>query len=90
MSNQWRGTFTALVTPFTEDGSIDEEALRKSVDFQVENGVSGVVPCGTTGEAATMSAEEQLRVVSISVDEVRGRVPVIAGAGGSDTRLAAS
>jgi 4-hydroxy-tetrahydrodipicolinate synthase len=85
MREQWQGTFTALATPFKSDGSIDEPALRNLVDFQVDGGIDGLVPCGTTGEAATMSLEEQREVVGIVVETVDGRVPVIAGAGGNAT-----
>jgi 4-hydroxy-tetrahydrodipicolinate synthase len=85
MHEQWQGTFTALVTPFQSDGTIDEESLRNLVDFQVDGGVDGIVPCGTTGEAATMSIEEHSEVVRIVIEKVDGRVPVIAGAGGNAT-----
>jgi 4-hydroxy-tetrahydrodipicolinate synthase len=82
------GCGTALVTPFTEDGAIDERALRALVEWQVTEGVHFLVPCGSTGEAATMSPEEQERVVRITVETVGGRVPVMAGAGANDTRRA--
>jgi 4-hydroxy-tetrahydrodipicolinate synthase len=82
------GCFTALVTPFAADGSLDEPALRALVDWQIAEGISGLVPCGSTGEAATMSLDERVRVVRICVEQAAGRVPVIAGAGGNDTRLA--
>lgn len=78
------GSIVALITPFT-NGKIDEGQLRRLVDFQVEGGTNAIVPCGTTGESATMSDEEQDRVVRIVIDQVRGRVPVIAGAGSNDT-----
>jgi 4-hydroxy-tetrahydrodipicolinate synthase len=80
-----RGTFTALVTPFADDQSIDEKALRKLVDFQIENGVTGLVPMGTTGESPTVSHEENVQVIKIVVDQARGRVPVIAGTGSNCT-----
>ncbi len=80
-----RGCGTALVTPFKEDLSIDEEALRRLVEFQITEGIDFLVPCGTTGESATMSDEEQRRVVEIVLQEARGRVQVIAGAGGNNT-----
>jgi 4-hydroxy-tetrahydrodipicolinate synthase len=83
-----RGCGTALVTPFTADGSLDETALRAFVRWQVEEGIHFVVPCGSTGEAATMTLEEQRRVVEITVEEVNGRVPVVAGAGSNDTKKA--
>jgi 4-hydroxy-tetrahydrodipicolinate synthase len=80
------GCGTALVTPFRRDGSLDEPTLRALVRRQVEAGINFLVPCGTTGESPTLAREEHLRVVAITVDESRGRVPVIAGAGGYNTR----
>lgn len=82
------GCGTALLTPFNDDGSLDEAAYRAFVDWQVSEGVHSVIPCGSTGEAVTMSFEEQKRVVTIAVETVAGRVPVIAGAGSNDTRKA--
>lgn len=82
------GCGTALVTPFTTDGEVDERALRKLVDWQIAEGIHFLVPCGSTGEAATLAAEEQRRVVEIVADEARGRVPIVAGAGSNDTRKA--
>lgn len=79
------GCGTALVTPFAEDGAIDEPALRALVDAQLQAGIHFLVPCGSTGEAATLSFDEHVRVVAIVADEVRGRVPVVAGAGSNDT-----
>jgi 4-hydroxy-tetrahydrodipicolinate synthase len=79
------GCGTALVTPFNEDSSIDEDALRRFVDFQIDEGIGFVVPCGTTGESATLSNSEQRRVVQIVLEQARGRVPTIAGAGGNNT-----
>ena len=81
----FRGCGTALVTPFKEDLSIDEEALRSLVDFQIAGGIDFLVPCGTTGESVTLSDSEQRRVVEIVLQQARGRVPVIAGAGGNNT-----
>lgn len=83
-----RGCGTALVTPFTEAGDIDEPALRAFVEWQVSEGIHFVVPCGSTGEAATMTPEEHRRVVEITVEQVDGRVPVAAGAGSNDTKKA--
>jgi len=80
-----KGCGTALVTPFKEDLSIDEGALRRFVDFQIGEGIDFLVPCGTTGESATLSDSEQRRVVQIVFEQARGRVPVIAGAGGNNT-----
>ncbi|MFP5355508.1 MAG: 4-hydroxy-tetrahydrodipicolinate synthase [Gemmatimonadota bacterium] len=82
------GCGTALVTPFTRDGSVDERVLRALVEWQVSEGVHFVVPCGSTGEAATLSADEHARVVAVTVEQVAGRVPVVAGAGSNDTRKA--
>src|SRR6185369_10421220 len=73
------------VTPFKMDLSIDEAALRRFVEFQIAGGIDFLVPCGTTGESATLSDDEQRRVVEIVVEKARGRVPVIAGAGGNNT-----
>jgi 4-hydroxy-tetrahydrodipicolinate synthase len=82
--NGFQGTMTAIATPFTS-GTIDEEALRRLVNDQIAGGVEVLVPCGTTGEGATLSADESSHVVRIVVDEVRGRIPVIAGAGSNST-----
>jgi 4-hydroxy-tetrahydrodipicolinate synthase len=82
------GCGTALVTPFTRDGKIDEPALRRFVEWQVAEGIHFVVPCGSTGEAATMTPAEHRRVVEITVVAVAGRVPVVAGAGSNDTARA--
>ena len=81
------GSIPALVTPF-RDGAVDYEAFRRLVDWQVEQGSLALVPCGTTGEAATLSHAEQGQVIKICVDQVKGRVPVIAGAGSNNTREA--
>ena len=83
-----RGCGTALATPFSADGSIDEKALRAFVEWQVTEGIHFVVPCGSTGEAATMTGEEHRRVVDITVEQVNGRVPIVAGAGSNDTKKA--
>ncbi len=80
-----RGCGTALVTPFKRDLSIDEDALRALVDWQIEQGIHFLVPCGSTGEAATLTLEEHLRVVRIVVEQCAGRVPVLGGIGGNDT-----
>ncbi len=81
----FHGAFTALITPFRND-EIDEFALRNLVDFQIAGGIAGLVPCGTTGEAATMTDAERDRVIAIVIEQTNGRVPVIAGTGGNDTR----
>ena len=81
----FKGAATALVTPF-KDGKIDEEAFKNLIDFQIENEISAIVVCGTTGEASTMSVEEHLRCVEIAVNHTAGRVPVIAGSGSNCTK----
>ncbi len=83
-----RGSGTALVTPFTRDGAVDEDALRAFVEWQVAEGIDFVVPCGSTGEAVTLSVAEHRRVVELTVEQVNGRVPVVAGAGSNDTQKA--
>jgi 4-hydroxy-tetrahydrodipicolinate synthase len=88
MRRSFAGAGTALVTPFTKGGDLDEGALRRLVRRQVEGGIDVLVPCGTTGESATLSADEQARVIAITVEEAAGRVPVLAGAGSNDTRAA--
>lgn len=82
------GVLVALATPFAEDGSIDETRLREHVDYVVESGVHGVVPCGSTGEFVTMTTEERKRVVEIVLDQVGGRVAVVPGTGALATREA--
>lgn len=79
------GAFTALVTPFDEKGSIDEAGLRRLVDLQIDGGIAGLVPVGTTGESPTVTHEENIRVVEVVVDQAAGRVPVIAGTGSNST-----
>src|SRR5258707_9314290 len=79
------GTGTALVTPFRPDGSLDEPALRRLVPRQIEAGIDFLVPCGTTGESPTLTREEHLRVVEITVELAKGKVAVLAGAGGYNT-----
>lgn len=79
------GTGTALVTPFRQDGSLDEPTLRALVKRQIDAGIDFLVPCGTTGESPTLTREEHLRVVEIAVELAKGRVPVLAGAGGYNT-----
>ncbi len=82
------GSIPALVTPF-RDGLIDETAFRRLVDWQIDEGSSALVPCGTTGESATLSYDEHYRVIEICVEQAAGRVPVIAGCGSNDTATAA-
>lgn len=88
MSKKFTGAITAIVTPFLEDGSVDTEALKKLVEFQIKNGISAIVPCGSTGEAATMDFEEMDLVIKTVVEQTKKRVPVIAGAGSNDTQKA--
>lgn len=82
------GSIPALVTPF-RGGQVDEDAFRVLVDWQIDNGSSALVPCGTTGESATLSYEEHYRVIELCIEQARGRVPVIAGCGSNDTATAA-
>ena len=84
---EFRGAFSALVTPF-RNGEVDEEAYRQFIEWQIEEGINGVVAVGTTGESATLSHDEHKKVIEICIDQVKGRVPVIAGTGGNDTREA--
>lgn len=80
----YRGAFTALVTPF-RDGRVDEQGFVDLIEFQIEQGIHGLVPCGTTGESATLGFDEHKRVVELAVKTVNGRVPVIAGTGANNT-----
>jgi 4-hydroxy-tetrahydrodipicolinate synthase len=80
----FKGAIVAIVTPF-KNGRVDEEKLRELIEFQIENGTDGIVPCGTTGESPTLSHEEHDRVIEITVDAVKRRVPVIAGTGSNST-----
>ena len=85
METVWQGCGTALVTPFSESGALDEDAIRKLARRQLEGGVHFLVPCGTTGESPTLTHAEKLRVVELVLAEAGGEVPVLAGAGGYDT-----
>lgn len=80
-----RGTYTALVTPFKKDLTIDFDKFNQLLDFQIENGVDGVVVCGSTGESATMSNKEKIALIVSAVEHVKGRIKVIAGTGSNDT-----
>jgi 4-hydroxy-tetrahydrodipicolinate synthase len=82
--NPFRGAFVAIVTPFI-DGKIDEQGLKDLIEMQIAGGTHGIVPCGTTGESATMSHEEHHRVVELTIETVNGRVPVLAGTGSNST-----
>jgi 4-hydroxy-tetrahydrodipicolinate synthase len=86
MFTGFTGCGTAMVTPFRKDFSLDEEALRRLIRRQIAGGINFLVPCGTTGESPTLSHEEHLRVVAITLEEAKGKVPVLAGAGGYNTR----
>lgn len=81
----FHGSIVALVTPMNADGSLDVEALRRLIDFHLENGSDGIVAVGTTGESATLDMEEHCEVIRLTVEHVRGRVPVIAGTGANST-----
>lgn len=83
-----QGTMTALVTPFDARGGLDEQALRDLVDFQIAQGISALVPCGTTGESPTLNYDEHNRVIELVIEQAEGRVPVIAGTGSNSTEEA--
>ena len=83
----FRGSIVAIVTPF-KNGKVDEKKFRDLIEFQIKNGASGIVPCGTTGESATLSFEEHDRVIEITIEQVAKRVPVIAGTGSNSTEEA--
>src|SRR5262252_4439347 len=85
---RFQGTGTAMITPFKTDGSVDERALRRLVDFQIDGGVDMLLPCGTTGEGATLDDDETDRVLQIVIEQSRRRVPVILGAGSNSTAKA--
>ncbi|MBN2250548.1 MAG: 4-hydroxy-tetrahydrodipicolinate synthase [Candidatus Altiarchaeota archaeon] len=82
------GLYTAIVTPFTKKGELNEEGLRRNIAFQMENRVDGLVPVGTTGESATLTEEEHKKVIDIAIDEARGKVRVFAGTGSNNTKEA--
>ena len=84
-TSKFHGVFTAMVTPFTEKDNLDTDAFKKMIDFQINNGISGLVPCGTTGESPTLSHDEHDRVIQLTVDYTNKRVPVIAGTGSNST-----
>ena len=83
---KFRGAFTALVTPMTESGKIDYEGFRRLVQFQITEGIDGIVPLGTTGENPTLDEDEEDKIIEIAVKEAGGKIPVIIGAGSNDTR----
>jgi 4-hydroxy-tetrahydrodipicolinate synthase len=86
MRTEWTGAGTALITPFTKAGDLDEPAVRRLVRRQIDAGIHFLSPCGTTGESPTLSDAERLRIVELVADEVAGRVPILAGAGGYNTK----
>ena len=86
MRRLWTGCGTALVTPFDESGNVDEQAVRRLARRQIDAGIHFLVPCGTTGESPTLTEDERVRMVELVVEEAAGKVPVLAGAGGYDTR----
>ncbi len=83
----FKGSIVAIVTPF-HNGGVDEKKLRELIDFQIKNGTSGIVPCGTTGESATLNFDEHEKVIEVVIDQVNKRVPVIAGTGSNSTQEA--
>ncbi len=86
----FRGCGTALVTPFHQDGSIDEPALRNLVAWQIDSGIDFLVPCGTTGETPTLTRDEWLHVIDVTIEVAAGRVPIVAGASSNSTDHAVS
>src|ERR1700754_389990 len=82
----WTGCGTALVTPFTREGAVDEAGVRRLGRRQIDAGIHFLVPCGTTGESPTLTDAERARIVEILADEAAGQVPILAGAGGYNTR----
>ena len=86
MRTPFTGVGTAIVTPFTKTLALDEDGVRRLARRQIDEGIHFLVPCGTTGESPTLSEDERTRIVQICVEEARGKVPVLAGAGGYDTQ----
>jgi len=84
----FKGSFVAMITPFTKSNEVDEKGIKELVEFQIKNGTNGIVPCGTTGESPTLSHEEHKKVVELTIKAVAGRVPVIAGTGSNCTKEA--
>ncbi len=82
---KFQGCYVAIITPFTSDDKVDEKGLRSNIEFLIKKGVAGIVPCGTTGESATLNWDEHNHVVDIAIDQAAGRVTVIAGAGSNNT-----
>jgi len=90
MSVLFKGSYTALITPMMEDGSIDEKAFQKFVQWQIDQGTDGLVPVGTTGESPTVTHREHERIIDLCIEVAGGKVPVIAGAGSNSTSAAVS
>src|SRR3989338_2168933 len=88
MAPKFQGVYTALITPFDEREQVDEQSLEGLVEFNIENGISGIAPCGTTGESPTLSHNEHDRVIELVVAYANKRVPIIAGTGSNSTREA--
>ena len=86
----FKGAITAIVTPFGENGDIDEKSFRKLVDFQIKNKIDGIVPCGTTGESPTLNHQEHQKVIETAIDSANGKIPIIAGTGSNSTSEAIS
>ena len=82
---KFEGSYVALITPFKSNGEVDEDKIRELVNYHIENGTAGIVPCGTTGEVPTLTFSEHEKVIKIVVEEVRGRIQVVAGAGSNNT-----
>jgi len=83
---EFRGAFTALITPMKDSGEVDYEGFRRLINFQIEQGIDGILPLGTTGETPTLDEDEEERLIEIAVETVKGKVPVIVGTGSNDTR----
>lgn len=89
MNTDWlRGCATALITPFKKDGSIDEDRFKQFVEWQITKGMKMLVPCGTTGETATTSEDEDNRIIKLTIDQNKGRAKIIAGTGSNSTKSA--
>jgi len=84
----FKGSYVALITPFKKDGSVDEEKIRELVNYHIENGTAGISPCGTTGESPTLTPAEHKKIIKTVVEEAKGRIHVLAGAGSNSTREA--
>jgi len=83
---EFRGAFTALITPMTDSGEVDYDGFRRLIEFQIGEGIDGIVPLGTTGETPTLTDDEEEKLVGVAVEAVKGRVPVVVGTGSNDTR----